>query len=147
MSDKKEKVLSEQQQKFIEALLSDAKGDYKKALQIAGYSENTRASDIIKALRSEIIEASLNHLALNAPRAAHEMTDTLNNPMKPGATTVIKIASDILNRVGATPGNEQSVRVPSGGLFIMPAKETPPWMKTQAEDKEEDTEDEHEGTE
>lgn len=140
MTDKKERELTQQQKDFIDHLLGEAKGDYKKALQLAGYSDNTRPSDIIKSLRQEIIEASLNHLALNAPKAAYELSDVMANPVKGGATTIIKTATQILDRVGvsAAPKDTMDLKIPSGGLFIMPAKETPPWS-TQ-DNKETDNE-------
>jgi hypothetical protein len=123
----KTRELTQQQKDFIDHLLGEAKGDYKKALVLAGYSENTRASDLIKSLRQEIIDASLNHLALNAPKAAHELTDVMANPTKSGAVTVMKTATEILNRVGvsATKTDGVDLKVPAGGLFIMPAKEVP----------------------
>ncbi len=123
MSNKKERVLTEQQKLFIDALLNESKGDYKLALKIAGYSENTRATDLIKTLRAEIIEASLDHLALNAPKAAHKLSTLLENPSDSGASNTIKVASQILDRVGASTKEDVSVKIPSGGLFIMPAKE------------------------
>ena len=123
----KTRELTQQQRDFIDHLLGEAKGDYKKALVLAGYSENTRASDIIKSLRQEIIDASLNHLALNAPKAAYELTDVMSNPTKSGAVTVMKTATEILNRVGVSAPKTDGVdlKVPAGGLFIMPAKEVP----------------------
>lgn len=136
----KERVLTQQQQDFIDHLLGEAKGDYKKALTMAGYSDNTRPSDIVKSLRQEIIEASLNHLALNAPKAAVELTDVMSSPVKSGATTIVKVATQILDRVGVTaaPKDALDLKIPSGGLFIMPAKETPPWSTTNASQEQSD---------
>lgn len=138
MSQKKEKELTQQQKDFIDHLLGEARGDYKKAMQMAGYSENTRPSDLIKSLRAEIIEASLNHLALNAPKAAVSLTDTMADPLKGGATTVVKVATQILDRVGvsAAPKDSLDLKVPSGGLFIMPAKEAPTKFETKEEDED-----------
>lgn len=132
----KEKELTQQQRDFIDHLLGEAKGDYKKALQMAGYSDNTRPSDVIKSLRQEIIEASLNHLALNAPKAAVELTDVMSSPVKSGATTIVKVATQILDRVGVTsaPKDALDLKIPSGGLFIMPAKETPTWTSKEKEE-------------
>lgn len=132
---KKERVLTDQQKLFIDALLNEAKGDYKVALKIAGYSENTRASDLIKTLRAEIIEASLDHLALNAPKAAHKLSNLLENPSEASATNIIKVATQILDRVGANTKDDITVKVPSGGLFIMPAKEVSTHQPTEKEDE------------
>jgi len=136
MTEKK-RELTQQQQDFIDHLLGEAKGDYKKALSLAGYSDNTRPSDVIKSLRQEIIEASLNHLALNAPKAAVELTDVMANPVQGGATTKVKVATQILDRVGVTaaPKDALDLKIPSGGLFIMPAKETPPWSTKEKEEE------------
>lgn len=122
---KKEKKLSPQQEDFIEALFGEAKGDYKEALRIAGYSANTRVNDILKSLREEIIESAKSVFALNAPRAAFEMVDVMINPDRSGASNKMKAAQMVLDRVGISPKSSDSVElnIPRGGILILPAKD------------------------
>lgn len=121
----KTKELNELQIKFLEALFGEAKGDILTAKRLAGYSEQTKNVDIIRVLREEIIEQAHLILAMNSPRASLEMIGLMVDPNQAGATTKIKAVTEILNRVGVvSEKNTQDVnlKVPSGGLFIMPAK-------------------------
>ena len=54
--------LTEQQQKFLDALSGEASGDIKTALQIAGY-EDTSYYAVVKSLRQEIIDTANTILA------------------------------------------------------------------------------------
>lgn len=122
---KKKKEYTEQQLAFLEHLFGEARGDYKVALALAGYSPNTRVSDVVKSLREEIVQAALDYLSLSAPKAAFEMVDVMSNPTKGGASIAIKAAQEVLNRSGVNTKDDISVKVPSGGIFIMPAKQVP----------------------
>ena len=123
MSEKKERVLTDQQKLFLSVLMDEAKGDIREALRLAGYSPGTRPYDIRKTLGNEIVEVAMGHLALTAPKAAHKLTDVLDNPSKEAATNLMKAAAQILDRVGVTaPKEDVNLKVPEGGLFIMPAK-------------------------
>ncbi|HYD90657.1 MAG TPA: hypothetical protein VEA37_04115 [Flavobacterium sp.] len=127
LTTKKERVYTEEQQKFLNSLfLPEVKGDFRKAMRMAGYSENTKPSDIIHSLRDEIIEASKNILALNSPRAAMSLIGLLDDPTAAGAVNTIKVAESILNRTGVKEKEESNVTIKAGtgGIFIMPAKET-----------------------
>lgn len=121
----KERTLTENQKKFLDALFGEAKGDPKQAIKLAGYAESVKVSEVVKSLKAEILELAMNTLALNAPRAALSLVDIMLDPTQSGALNKIKVAQDILNRVGATTSPDQnvSVKVPKGGLFIMPAKD------------------------
>lgn len=122
---KKKKELTELQLAFLEHLYGDARGDYKVAMALAGYSPNTRVTDILKSLREEIREVALDYLALSAPKAAYEMVDIISNPTKGGASIAIAAAKEVLSRSGVNAKEDASIRVPSGGIFIMPAKSIP----------------------
>ena len=50
------KQLTELQEKFLDALFGDAKGNYAKAMRLAGYAESTKPHVIVQSLRSEIID-------------------------------------------------------------------------------------------
>ena len=45
------KELTELQQKFLNELFGEAKGNYAKAMRLAGYSENTNPHHIIQSIR------------------------------------------------------------------------------------------------
>ena len=119
----KKRELTENQIKFLEALGGEAKGDVRTAIKLAGYAENTSINDITKSLKEEILEVTMNLLALHAPVAAFGLLELLTDPNSAGATTKLKVIQDLLNRVGvATRQEDVQLKVPSGGLFIMPAK-------------------------
>ena len=122
---KKKKELTELQLAFLEHLYGDAKGDFKVAMALAGYSPNTRVSDIIKTLREEIAEAAMNVLTLNAPKAAFEMVDVMSDPTKGGASIALNAAKEILNRTGVNAKEDSTINVSGGGIFILPAKNRP----------------------
>lgn len=121
----KRKELSELQIKFLEALFGEAQGDAAKAKILAGYSPTTVTSGIIRDLKEEIIEQAHLVLAQNSPRAALELVGLVVDPNQAGATNKLKAVQEILTRVGvAAPKQDQDInlKVPHGGLFIMPAK-------------------------
>ena len=67
----KKRELNEQQQKFLDALAHEAKGNIKQALAIAGYAE-TSQSNIVSSLKDEIVEVATKILAKSAPMASSE---------------------------------------------------------------------------
>lgn len=133
----KKKTYTEQQLAFLEHLYGEAKGDFKVALALAGYSPNTRVSDVVKSLREEIVQAALDYLSLSAPKAAFKMVDLMDRPVQDGATNILKAAQEVLNRAGVNTKEDVSVKVPSGGIFIMPAKQVPNFVETSEEDNQE----------
>jgi hypothetical protein len=122
----KEKVLTENQQKFLDALFGEAHGDPELAKKLAGYAESVRVSEIVKSLKQEIVKVSLDVFAVNSVKAALEQIELLHNPTQAGALTKLKVIESILNRAGAAEKTDGvNVNVPAGGIFIMPAKEAP----------------------
>lgn len=128
MTDKKnsDKQLTEMQQKALDFLFGEAEGDHKKALELAGYSSNSRVSEVFRPLRDHVIEMAKDILMLNAPKASLGLVSVLQSPAQAGASIKVKTADSILNRVGlaakdSTEGVE--LKVPKGGLFILPAKD------------------------
>lgn len=123
----KETTLTPAQQAFIDALFGEAKGDVKKAIQLAGYSESTTVNSLFqsKTLREAVINAAKDIIAFHAPKAAMELIDGMVNPTTSGAALKIKAAESLLNRAGVAEQKSEDVnlKVPSGGLFILPAKQ------------------------
>ena len=134
----KERILTELQRAFLEALFGEAKGDPVAAKKLAGYDEKSSTTDIIRSLKEEIIEQATLILATNAPRAALEQISIMINPNQPGAPNKQKAINEILNRAGVVQKEDKSdvnLKVPQGGLFIMPAKGAK--MEVEDEGKEE----------
>ena len=113
--------LTEQQQRFIEALFEGANGDVVAAKRIAGYSENTATTVIVNALKDEIAEATRTYLSRIAPKAAYALNSGMEDPTQLGIRDKIAAARDVLDRTGFA----KTEKVEVGGsnpLFILPAK-------------------------
>ena len=92
--------LTERQQKFIDALFSEANGSIKDAKIIAGYSPNTNNQEIIKGIKDEIFEATQLYMASNAPRAEMAMVGGLVDPTELGIRDKMAAAKELLDRTG-----------------------------------------------
>ena len=94
------KVLTEQQQKFIEVLFTEAAGDPVKARKLAGYAEGSSTKVIMTALKEEVIEATQLFMAMNAPRAAMAVISGITDPTELGMRDKLNAAKDLLDRAG-----------------------------------------------
>lgn len=116
-----DKVLTDKQQKFLEVLFTEAGGDYVRAKLIAGYSENTATSEIVRSLKDEIITKTEEFLNLSSAKAAVSMVNIMDNPTDLGNREKMAAAKDILDRAGFKPKDKLEVSAPNP-LFILPAK-------------------------
>lgn len=125
MTDKPEKKLTERQELFLEVLFNEANGDLKAAKKLAGYSDETRVYEIMPGLREAIIEKAKDYLAYNAAKAQIALVSAIDSPNAGGVSNKIKAAESILNRIGITntPAGDVELKVPQGGLIILPAKD------------------------
>ena len=119
-----EKKLSERQEKFIEALLGEAKGNVRQAMRIAGYSDTTAIREAMAPVAEEVAEAAQMLLALNAPKAALGMVGVLDDPSSLGARNVIAAAKELLDRAGVVKKEKVEVSGPAGSMFILPPKQS-----------------------
>lgn len=117
-----DKVLTEKQNLFLEALCGEAKGNFRQAMRIAGYSDNTALHEVAGSLKEEIIERASMILALNAPKAAMGMVDVLDDPTSLGARNTVAAAREVLDRTGLIKKEQLEVKSQEGGLFILPPK-------------------------
>lgn len=119
----KDKKLTEKQQKFLDAIL-ETNGDIAEAGKLAGYSGNYHQP--LKALKEEVIDLASDVLARSAPQAAFKLLEVLNsNKPIPQANNKLQAAQTILDRVGlARTDRVQVDHNISGGIFILPEKET-----------------------
>ena len=76
--------LTERQQKFLDVLFDGAGGDVAQAKVLAGYSETSSTTDIIKSLKEEIMEATQLYMGRNAPKAAVAMVSGVDDPTQLG---------------------------------------------------------------
>ena len=117
------KELTELQEKFLNALFGEAKGNYAKAMRIAGYSPSTNSHVIIQSLRSEIIERAELEMAANAPKAVMSMVGVLDDPTAMGNREVLSASQQVLDRVGLSKVEKLNVSSDKPiGLFIIPEK-------------------------
>ena len=119
MNPKRE--LTDQQERFLEALFGEAKGNYSEALRLAGYSPNLRKRDILKSLGDVIKEMTVQEFLIKGPKAVSHIDNLLDNPNTPGAAIILQAAKEILNRSGVSD-SESSVGKTGAKVFIMPAK-------------------------
>ena len=113
---------TENQLKFLEVLFDEANGDVATAKKLAGYAEGSSTTNIVKSLKEEILEATQQYMARNAPRAAVAMAGALLDPTELGIRDKMTAAKDLLDRAGLIKTEKVNVES-SGGLFVLPAKE------------------------
>jgi len=113
--------LNERQQKFLEVLFEDAGGDVVAAKKLAGYSDNTPTTAIVKGLKEEILEATQMYMARNAPKAAMAMVGGLYDPTELGIRDKMSAAKELLDRTGLIKTEKVQVEA-SGGVMLMPPK-------------------------
>ena len=117
------KKLTDLQEAFLEALTGPARGNIREAMNMAGYSPNTRINEVVGPLRDEIIERSSLMLAMNAPKAAFGVINVLDDPSAMGARNAVAAAREIMDRTGLVKKEQVEVKGPEGGIFIMPPKQ------------------------
>jgi len=115
------KNLTEKQEAFLAVLFDKADGDVVKAKLLAGYSEGTSTTDIIKGLRDEVLEATQLYMARNAPKAAMAMVSGITDPTELGIKEKMSAAKDLLDRSGLVKTEKLHVES-SGGIMLLPAK-------------------------
>jgi len=114
--------LTEQQSKFIDALLGEAKGNPARAKQLAGYLPGTNTKDLVSSLKDEILEATRLYLALHAPSAAIGIVDAISDPTELGIKEKLSAAKDLLDRIGIVKTEKVQVES-SGGVMLLPPKQ------------------------
>ena len=116
------KTLTPKQEDFLEALLGEARGNIRAAMDMAGYSKRTKTSEVVGPLKEEITERAGLMLAINAPKAAFGIIDFLDDPSALGARNAISAAREVLDRTGLVKKEQVEVSGNAGGIFILPPK-------------------------
>ena len=115
------RILTEKQQMFLNVLFEGANGDVVAAKKLAGYSENTPTTEVIKGLKDEIMEATQLYMSRNAPKAAMAMVGGLYDPTELGIRDKMSAAKELLDRTGLVKTEKLQVES-SGGVMLLPAK-------------------------
>ena len=114
--------LTDKQQKFLDVLFDEAGGSVVEAKRLAGYSENNSTTEIVKALKEEIVEITQLYMARNAPRAAMSLVSGMIDPTELGMKEKLNASKDLLDRIGLTKTDKIQVEA-NNGLMILPPKD------------------------
>jgi len=130
-----DRQLTTKQENFLNNLI-ETKGDLKLSAELAGYSGNHY--QVIQSLKQEIVDLATNVLAREAPRAAFKLVEVMSSTDAiPQANIKLQAAQTILDRVGVSKTERIDVNHNvSGGIFILPEKETIDIVAEDADYKE-----------
>ena len=115
--------LTDMQEKFLDVLFAEARGNPREAARLAGYSENSY-SKVIRNLKKEITELAENHLSTHSAQAANRLITLLDEDgTTPQASIRLAAANSILDRVGLVKKDQLDINMKAlHGIFILPAK-------------------------
>lgn len=114
--------LTNKDNKFLEVLFDECKGNIKEAMKVVGLTGPQSA--ITKRLGKQIKELSSDYLLANTARATISLVTTLDDPNLPGTKNILATAKEILDRSGVVKKEETQV-VEHNYMFILPAKDSP----------------------
>ena len=116
--------LTDSQEKFLDALFGEARGNPKKAGELAGYSEHSYPK-VLRNLKQEIVSRAENYLATHSAKAATKMVDMLEEDgTTPHANIRLEAAKQILDRIGIVKKDQIDINMKAmHGIFILPAKD------------------------
>ena len=118
------KSLTNSQENFLEALFGEARGNPKRAGELAGYSEHSYPK-VLRSLKTEIVSRAENYLATHSAKAATKMVEMLEEDgTTPHANIRMEAAKQILDRIGIVKKDQLDVNMNlKHGMFILPAKD------------------------
>lgn len=112
------------QDAFLKHLFDDdVKGNVRKAMKKAGYSDTSDSKHVVESLKDQIIELAQLHLATNAVNAVFGLLDTIETPSQVGANNKIKAATEVLDRAGVIKKEPDTIAIPKGAIFFLPPKD------------------------
>ena len=112
--------LTEQQEAFLNALFGEAAGNFRAAMDMAGYSKHEYPARLIRNLKDEIIDRAEHMLAANAPKAVLSMTGVLDDPSALGTREKLAASKEILDRVGLVKTEKVEVKADKSAVLILP---------------------------
>jgi hypothetical protein len=114
--------LTEKQQKFLDVLFEEAKGDPVKAKKLAGYADSVSSTSVVNTISDEIAERTKKFIAQSSTKAAYTMFSVMADPTDLGVKEKMLAAKDILDRAGFSKTEKVEVKAQEP-LFILPAKD------------------------
>ena len=105
----------------LNVLFDEAGGNVTIAKKLVGYAEGVSPSQMVTALKEEILEATQTYMARNAPKAAVAITSSLDDPTQLGIRDRMSAARELLDRTGLIKTEKVQVET-SGGVMLMPPK-------------------------
>ena len=125
MNNLQTRKLTEQQETFLSTLIDNG-GRVKEAMEVAGYHPGSR-SNLIKAVKHEIIERTRQHLASSSVQAANRLIEGLDaDGTIPSSQMEVRLraANDILDRIGVSKRQEvEHTGEVMHGIVLLPAKQ------------------------
>lgn len=118
--------LNEKQQKVVDVLFSEADGDIKTAMNLAGYGPKYSVGFFLQseAVAEAIRKETLRFLAASGPKAAHAMHGLLTAKKGSfGDNVKLAAAKDLLDRADFKVAEKVEVSAVTP-LFILPPKES-----------------------
>lgn len=113
--------LTEQQQKFLEVLYDEAKGDIRTAMNLAGYAPKSSKRVVTNPLAEEIAELTYKFIAESSTKAVYSLYEVMSDPVQLGNKEKMAAAKDLLDRAGFSKVDKVEVKSKEP-LFILPAK-------------------------
>lgn len=114
-----ENGLTHKDNKFLDVLFDECKGNVKEAMKLSGLAGSTHS--IAKRLEKHIRERAASYIGSNTAKAAISLVDVLEDPNRPGMKNSIAAAKEILDRGGVVK-DETPVVQEQTFMFILPAK-------------------------
>ena len=115
--------MTEQQEKFLNALFGEAQGNFREAMDIAGYAKTEYPARIIRTMKAEISERAEYMLAANAPKAVLSMSGILDDPSALGNRDRLAAAKEILDRAGIVKTEKVEHKTNGAAIVILPPLE------------------------
>lgn len=116
-----DKKLTDLQEKFLDALFGEAKGNAHEAKDMAGYSKNTKLHEVTAGLENEIMARARKELSKSTAKAVFAMLEVLEGDYDIGSKDKMTAAKDILDRAGVVK-REQIEVTAKEPVFILPPK-------------------------
>ena len=116
--------LTDMQEKFLDVLFTEARGNPQEAARIAGYSEHSYPK-VVRNLKKEITELAETHLSTHSAKAVNRLITLLDEDgTTPQASIRLAAANSILDRVGIVKKDQIDINMKAlHGIFILPAKD------------------------
>lgn len=115
--------MTEQQEKFLNALFGEAQGNFREAMSIAGYAPTEYPARLIRQMKNEIIERAEYMLAANAPKAVLSMAGILDDPSALGNRDRLAAAKEILDRAGLVKTEKIEHKAIGASIILLPPLE------------------------